>query len=73
MHTRSYHTTDVLNIVPPGTAESLERISAGLSAILLLLEKESERSESTHDIHCLLAMVKSQWTWRRRSFARRID
>ena len=38
MHTRNYHTTDVLNIVPAGTAESLERISAGLSAILSLLE-----------------------------------
>lgn len=60
MQMRSYHTTDALNIVPAGTVESLERISAGLSAILLLLEKESERSESTHEIHCLLAMVKSQ-------------
>ncbi|AGW90722.1 MULTISPECIES: DUF1484 family protein [Cupriavidus] len=60
MQTRSYDTTDVLNIVPAGTVESLERVSAGLSAILSLLEKESERSEPTHDVHCLLLMVKSQ-------------
>ncbi|WP_455282195.1 DUF1484 family protein [Cupriavidus necator] len=60
MQTRSYNTTDVLNIVPAGTVESLERISAGLSAILSLLEIESERSETSHALHSLLAMVKLQ-------------
>ncbi|MBP0630863.1 MULTISPECIES: DUF1484 family protein [unclassified Cupriavidus] len=59
MQMRTYH-AEVLNIVPPGAVETLERISAGRSAILSLLEIESERSESCHAMHSLLAMVKQQ-------------
>ncbi|WP_354682355.1 DUF1484 family protein [Cupriavidus necator] len=57
---RSYNTTDVLNIVPAGTVESLEQVSAGMSAILSLLEIESQHSESANDVRCLLVMVKTQ-------------
>ena len=50
----------MLAAIPAASLESLDRISAGLASILSLLEAQSEHSEATHGVHCLLAIIKSQ-------------
>ncbi|MGH8786431.1 MAG: hypothetical protein ACREYA_15280 [Cupriavidus necator] len=60
MQMSTHHPAGSRHIVPAGTIDSLEQISAGLSALLLLVEIESERSEGCHNVYSLLAMVKAQ-------------
>ena len=60
MQISTHHPAEARHIVPASTVESFEQISAGLSAILLLVEIESERSEGCHYVYSLLAMVKAQ-------------
>jgi hypothetical protein len=40
--------------------EQLQRVSAGMSAILALLEQQSETSEATFSVYCLVDSLKSQ-------------
>lgn len=60
MQMSTHHPAGSRHIGPAGTIDSLEQISAGLSALLLLVEIESERSEGCHNVYSLLAMVKAQ-------------
>ncbi|RDK11319.1 DUF1484 family protein [Cupriavidus lacunae] len=50
----------VLTAIPVACIDSLERISAGMGCLLLLLEIQSERSEACHSAYCLLAMLKAE-------------